>query len=91
MDEEQAPPGRTASFITGAYSAHTMQQGAGTEGYHPTSTLTENQILTPANGMSAADRARQPVKGPGQSINGQSESTFQSRMWLGSAPRTFGG
>lgn len=91
------PGGRSASFSDGALAQspaarfHSMQEGAGREGFKPTSTLEENQIFTSANGMSETDRSRQPVKGPGFSTNGLSDSTFQSRLWLGSAPRTFGG
>lgn len=91
------PGGRSESFTNGALSQspasriRSIQEGAGREGFKPTSTLEENQIFTSANGMSEADRNRQPVKGPGFSTNGLSDTTFQSRLWLGSAPRTFGG
>lgn len=89
------PGGRSSSFSEGVQSqvpaSHSIQQGAGREGFKPTSTLEENQIFTTANGMSETDRARQPLKGPGTSTNGLSDSTFQSRLWMGSAPRTFGG
>jgi len=91
------PTGRSSSFSEGALSQaplsniHSMQEGAGHEGFKPTSILEENHLFAAANGMSAADRARQPIKGPGFSTNGLSDSTFQSRLWLGSAPRTFGG
>ncbi|WP_020142269.1 hypothetical protein [Terracoccus sp. 273MFTsu3.1] len=91
------PGGRTSSFSDGALAQspasriHSIQEGAGREGFKPSSTLDENQIFTTANGQSEADRSRQPLKGPGFSTNGLSDSTFQSRLWLGSAPRTFGG
>jgi hypothetical protein len=67
------------------------QVGAGHAGFQPESTLEENQILKPANGMSTADRARQPLQGPGQSVNGQSSDNFQKRLLIGSPYRTYGG
>lgn len=86
--------GRTGSFMTGAIHQsqqfHSLQVGAGREGFTPNSVLDENHVLKNPNGMSAADRARQPVKGAGQSLNGQSSSTFDKRMWIGSPYRTFG-
>lgn len=93
----EQPDGRTSSFSEGAFSQspearfRSIQQGAGREGFKPTSTLEQNQIFTSPNGMSETDRNRQPLKGPGMSTNGLSDSTFQSRLWMGSAPRTFGG
>lgn len=89
--------GRNQTFMSGAYSGspvstiHSVQQGAGAAGFTPNSVLEENHILSQPNGMSAADRARMPVGQHGASLNGQSDSTFQTRMWLGSAPRTYGG
>ena len=93
MDEMQA--GRSGSFLSGAYAQRpqfsSMQVGAGRGGFSPNSVLEQNQIVKNPNGMSAADRARQPVKGSGQSLNGQSDDTFQKRLWIGSSPyRTFG-
>lgn len=86
--------GRNGSFVNGAASVHpqfqSQQVGAGHEGFTPNSVLEENHVLKNPNGMSAADRARQPVKGLGSSINGQSDSTFNKRMWIGSPYRTFG-
>lgn len=86
--------GRTGSFSDGAASVHpqfsSRQVGAGREGFTPTSVLDEGHVLKSPNGMSAADRARQPVKGQGRSVNGQSSSTFDKRMWIDSPYRTFG-
>jgi len=88
------PDGRSGSFLGGAYAQRpqftSMQVGAGREGFAPHSVLEENHVIKSANGMSEADRARQPVKGSGLSINGQSKNTFDKRMWLGSPYRTFG-
>lgn len=89
--------GRQDAFTNGAYSASpeahftSLQQGAGSHGFTPTSTLEENHVLVGANGMSQADRNRQPIKGPGMSINGQSDDTFQTHMWMGNSSRTYGG
>lgn len=94
MDETA---GRNQTFLNGAYSqsptstVHSIQQGAGAAGFKPASVLEENHVLSAPNGMSAADRARQPIGQRGASLNGQSDSTFQTRLWLGSAPRTYGG
>lgn len=95
MDEETT--GRTQTFKNGAYaqspvsSIRSVQQGAGASGFKPNSVLEENHILAAPNGMSASDRARQPIGQHGASLNGQSDSTFQTRLWLGAAPRTYGG
>lgn len=94
MDETT---GRNQTFLSGAYaqsptsSIHSIQQGAGAEGFKPVSVLEENHVLAAPNGMSASDRARQPVGQRGASLNGQSESNYQTHLWLGSAPRTYGG
>lgn len=87
-------PGRNGSFSDGATHMHpeftSLQVGAGREGFMPTSVLDKAHVLKSPNGMSAADRARQPVKGNGKSINGQSSDTFDNRMWIDSPYRTFG-
>lgn len=90
MNEQ--PAGREGDFLGGARANEfrSVQQGAGHDGFRPISVLDESHLLTPANGMSVADRSRQPLKGPGMSINGQSSTTFDKRMWLGSGYRTFG-
>lgn len=92
MNEQQT--GRTGSFMGGAVaqkpSFSSLQVGAGRQGFTPTSVLDEGQVLKSANGMSSADRARQPVKGSGRSVNGQSSTTFDKRMWIDSPYRTFG-
>lgn len=86
--------GRNGSFMTGALNQRpqfsSQQVGAGREGFSPHSVLEENHVIKSANGMSEADRARQPVRGSGLSINGQSKNTFDKRMWIGSPYRTFG-
>lgn len=86
--------GRSGSFLNGAYAQRpqfsSLQVGAGREGFTPHSVLEENHVIKSANGMSAADRARQPVKGAGASVNGQSNDTFNKRMWIGSPYRTYG-
>ena len=88
--------GRNNTFQSGAYSqtpeAHftSLQQGAGHGGFAAKSVLDEPYVMKAANGMSADDRARQPVQGPGQSINGQSTDTYNKRLLVGSPYRTFG-
>ena len=95
MDDEQPQNGRGASFKAGAMALSSPKSSMPSvqqidRGFTPTSTLEQNQIVTPANGMSVADRARQPVGGASPSLNGQSDSTFQSRQWLGNKSRTYG-
>lgn len=96
MNGSAEAEGRSSSFLGGAYAqsptAHftSIQQGAGSGGFQAKSVLDEAQVMKAPNGMSAADRARQPVQGAGQSLNGQSEDTFTKRMWVGSPYRTFG-
>lgn len=82
MDDTQQGSGRTAEFIN---AARTMQQGAGRGGFHPTSTLDSGQVFATANGMSESDRSRNPFKGSSFGTgNGSSDTTFQTRMYLGS-------
>lgn len=85
--------GRNGSFSTGAYATkfHTMQAGAGREGFKPQSVLETNQVFAPANGMSTADRSRSPLKGHIHSVNGESRDTYDKRMWTSPTPyRTYG-
>jgi hypothetical protein len=96
--------GRGGSFLSGANGGvrpdlenapgsanpeefHTDQQDL-PEGFHPSSVLDINQILRPANGTSQADRSRQTVSGQARNLNGQSQQTFDDKMWTGGVGRT---
>jgi len=92
--------GRGRSFLEGAHTGvrddedavhpgefHTQQQDL-PEGFHTSSVLDKNQALRPANGTSEADRSRQTMTGMARNLNGQSESTFDDRMWTSGVGRT---
>jgi len=91
--------GRGQSFFEGAQTGvrqdnpveqgefHTEQQDL-PEGFHLSSVLDKNQALRPANGTSALDRSRQTMTGQARNLNGQSESTFDDRMWTSGVGRT---
>ena len=66
---------------------HTSQQDL-PEGFHLSSVLDKNQILRPANGTSQADRSRQTISGQARNLNGQSQQTFDDKMWTGGVGRT---
>jgi len=93
---EDSGNGRGGSFRGGAQTGirrpefHTVQQGSGTTAFTPMSVLDKSHIVRGANGMSTADRARQPLTGQGLSVNGQSSQTFDDHMWIGNKSRTFG-
>lgn len=92
--------GRGRSFIEGANGGvrqepvavgqgefHTQQQDL-PEGFHLSSVLDKSQVLGPANGTSASDRARQTLTGTARNLNGQSEQTFEDQMWTSGVGRT---
>jgi len=92
--------GRGRSFLEGAHTGvrddeetphlgefHTQQQDL-PEGFHLSSVLDKNQALRPANGTSESDRSRQTMTGVARNLNGQSEGTFEDRMWTSGVGRT---
>lgn len=85
MDTMMDTGGRTSSFMAGA-----SRPPIPATPFRPTSVLDKSQVMKSPNGLSATDLARQPIKGPGISLNGMSVDTLNARQWIGSGYRTFG-